>query len=422
MTGPGLLPGLPPEDEAKRFRLGAHRVRDPEETLERALRHAGRFGLTRVAVLTGLDVTGIPVAAAVRPNARSLSVFQGKGATLAAAKASAVMEAVEAWHAETLAAPLRWGSHDRLRESGLAPLDPARLPHSAAAPDLSAREAPMLWVEGRDLADGSPLWVPLDLVTADYALDGPPSSGFLQATTNGLASGNTRGEALVHALAELVERDAHALWLALPPAARAETAIDPASIADPLCADLLACFAAAGIALAIWDITSDLGIPAFRVLALPGREEPGMEAELGLGCHPDPGVALSRALTEAAQSRVTRISGARDDFAPESYAAPARAARRAAALRALSEAVPPRRRFEAVQGCAAPTIHGDLALLLSRIGAAGLGPAAWVDMTREEIGIPVVRAVVAGLEGTPGPAGGGYAPGARARARTRAHA
>lgn len=253
MTGPGLLPGLPPEDEAKRFRLGAHRVRDPEETLERALRHAGRFGLTRVAVLTGLDVTGIPVAAAVRPNARSLSVFQGKGATLAAAKASAVMEAVEAWHAETLAAPLRWGSHDRLRESGLAPLDPARLPHSAAAPDLSAREAPMLWVEGRDLADGSPLWVPLDLVTADYALDGPPSSGFLQATTNGLASGNTRGEALVHALAELVERDAHALWLALPPAARAETAIDPASIADPLCADLLACFAAAGIALAIWD-------------------------------------------------------------------------------------------------------------------------------------------------------------------------
>ena len=64
----------------------------------------------------------------------------------------------------------------------------------------------------------------------------------------------------------------------------------------------------------------------------------------------------------------------------------------------------------------------DLALLLSRIGAAGLGPAAWVDMTREEIGIPVVRAVVAGLEGTPGPAGGGYAPGARARARTRAHA
>lgn len=422
MTGPGLFPGLPPEDEAKRFRLGAHRVRDPGETLERALRHAARFGLTRVAVLTGLDVTGIPVAAAIRPNARSLSVFQGKGATLAAAKASAVMEAAEAWHAETLAVPLRWGSHARLREGGLALLDPARLPRSAAAPDLPAREVPMLWTEGRDLAGGTPLWVPLDLVTADYALDGTPSGGFLQATTNGLASGNTRAEALVHALAELAERDAHALWLALPPAARAETAIDPGSIGDPLCADLLARFGAAGIAVAIWDITSDLGIPAFRVLALPGREEPGVEAELGLGCHPDPGVALSRALAEAAQSRVTRISGARDDFAPESYAAPARAARHAAALRALAEAAAPRRRFGDVQGCATPTIRGDLALLLSRIGAAGLGPVAWVDLTREEIGIPVVRAVVAGLEGTPGPAGGGYAPGERARARARARA
>ncbi|UPG73907.1 YcaO-like family protein [Roseomonas gilardii subsp. gilardii] len=413
----GLPPGLPPEDGAKRFRLGAHRVCDPGDTLERALRHAERFGLTRVAVLTGLDVTGIPVAAAVRPNARSLSVFQGKGATLAAAKASAVMEAAEAWHAETHAAPLRWGSHDGLREGGLRLLDPARLPRSAgAAPDLLPCAVPMLWVEGRDLADGMPLWVPLDLVTADYALDGPPSGGFLQATTNGLASGNTRAEALVHALAELVERDAHALWLARPPEARAETAIDPASIADPLCADFLARFAAAGIALAIWDITSGLGIPAFRVLALPGREEPGVEAELGLGCHPDPGVALSRALAEAAQARVTRISGARDDFAPESYAAPARAARRAAARRAMAEAAMPRRRFGEVQGCAAPGIGADLALLLSRIGAAGLGPVAWVDLTREEIGIPVVRAVVAGLEGTPGPAGGGYAPGARARA------
>ena len=88
----------------------------------------------------------------------------------------------------------------------------------------------------------------------------------------------------------------------------------------------------------------------------------------------------------------------------------------------MAEAAAPRRRFEAVQGCATPTIHGDLALLLSRIGAAGLGPVAWVDLTREEIGIPVVRAVVAGLEGTPGPAGGGYAPGERARARTRARA
>ena len=107
MTGPDLFPGLPPEDGAKRFRLGTHRARDPGETLERALRHAGRFGLTRVAVLTGLDVTGIPVAAAIRPNARSLSVFQGKGATLAAAKASRAYLLAELKELDLQILPLR---------------------------------------------------------------------------------------------------------------------------------------------------------------------------------------------------------------------------------------------------------------------------------------------------------------------------
>ena len=65
------------------------------------------MGITRVAVLTGLDVIGIPVAAAVRPNSRSVAVHQGKGVTLDAAKASAVMEAVECFHAENIALPLR---------------------------------------------------------------------------------------------------------------------------------------------------------------------------------------------------------------------------------------------------------------------------------------------------------------------------
>ena len=79
---------------------GTHRIIDPDATLASVLPHAPRMGITRIAVLTGLDVLGIPVAAAVRPNSRSIAVHQGKGVTLSAAKASAVMEAVETWHAE----------------------------------------------------------------------------------------------------------------------------------------------------------------------------------------------------------------------------------------------------------------------------------------------------------------------------------
>ena len=86
----------------KRFRLGTHRVRPPEETWEALRGVLPRVGITRVADVTGLDRIGIPVWQAVRPASRSLSVSQGKGATPAAARASAVMESIELWHAEDL--------------------------------------------------------------------------------------------------------------------------------------------------------------------------------------------------------------------------------------------------------------------------------------------------------------------------------
>lgn len=79
----------------KRYSDGTHRLTDPATTLARVMPLAAQMGVTRVAVLTGLDVIGIPVVAAYRPNSRSIAVHQGKGTTLAAAKASAVMEAVE---------------------------------------------------------------------------------------------------------------------------------------------------------------------------------------------------------------------------------------------------------------------------------------------------------------------------------------
>ena len=48
------------------------------------------MGITRLADVTGLDNIGIPVFQAIRPNARSLSVSQGKGVSLEAAQASAL--------------------------------------------------------------------------------------------------------------------------------------------------------------------------------------------------------------------------------------------------------------------------------------------------------------------------------------------
>ena len=72
----------------------------PSETLARFRSFASRMGITRLGNITGLDRIGIPVAVAVRPNSRSVSVSQGKGLDLTQAMTSALMEASEGFHAE----------------------------------------------------------------------------------------------------------------------------------------------------------------------------------------------------------------------------------------------------------------------------------------------------------------------------------
>jgi len=394
-------------DGTKRYRAGTHRVVDPAATLARVLPMAPRMGITRIAVLTGLDVLGIPVVAATRPNSRAIAVHQGKGVTLEAAKASAVMEAVEMFHAETTTLPLRLAAQDELADAA----DPAALLRAAGRTLGNTR---ILWVEARELMAGGRLFVPHELVATDYTHPAPPGSGFFQATTNGLASGNHWLEAVLHALYEVVERDAIALWRAGGDRLRDASAVALDSIDGKVSDGLLACYRAALVAVRVWDVTSDIGLPCFVALAVAPDGVDGVEPEPGSGCHADRDIALSRALSEAAQARLTRISGARDDFAPETYGDVSRADRLDMARQWLR--APARRDFHDAPSCAGPTLRQDLDTVLTRLDAAGLRQVAYVDLSRAEFGIPVARVIVPGLEGPWTPEGGDYTAGARARA------
>ncbi len=368
---------------------GPHRGVPPETTLARVRPLFARLGITRLAVLTGLDIVGIPVAAAYRPNSRSIAVHQGKGRTLAAAKVSAVMEAVECFHAENFDGPLRFGSAEEILRHGEV-VAVERLPLAGNFPSPCGR---ILWTEARDLASGRMVWLPYELVSADFSVPAPAGFGAFQQTTNGLGAGNAMIEAILQGLYEVVERDAVANWHTATPAEQAARAVDPASVEGPASTWLLARLAAAGIAVRIWDITAEPGIPAFLALAWDRDGIAGVEPESGAGCHASADVALARALAEAAQARLTRISGARDDFSPASYAPSARAARQAAAER-LSREVPTGR-FRPVAGAATP--QADLDAALAALARAGCPTVACVDLARPEIGIPVARIVVPGL-------------------------
>jgi ribosomal protein S12 methylthiotransferase accessory factor len=382
---------------------------DPETTLSRIMPFAAQMGVTRVAVLTGLDNVGIPVAAAVRPNSRSIAVHQGKGASVAAAKASAIMEATEMFHAENVRLPLRLASFAELRQEVMV-THPSALPRTVAKLHENQR---LLWVEGRDVATGAGIWVPHELVTADFTTPTPTGSGgYFQATSNGLAAGNHPLEAMLHGIYEAIERDAIALWHCRL-GVQSQRAVDPASVDGTLSCNMLSLFEQAGIAAHIWDITSDIALPTFLCLAMPDDATGGLEPELGSGCHADRDVALARALSEAAQARVTRISGARDDFLPQGYGSKARAARLAGAHGWLRS--PALRDYHAAPSWSAPTLQQDLDVVLTCLAKVGLQQVIWVDLTRPEFAIPVGRAVVPGLEGPWTPAGEGYTPRERAR-------
>ncbi|HEY2579651.1 MAG TPA: YcaO-like family protein, partial [Streptosporangiaceae bacterium] len=381
----------------KKYRAGTHRLVSPAETLDRVRRFFPVLGITRVADITGLDSAGVPVTAVCRPNSRSVTVSLGKGLDLAAAKASGVMESIEGFMAERIVRPLLLGSFNDLRYSHpLADIDALpRTVESSYHPDL-----PILWIEGRELFTSKPMWVPYEIVHAAYTLPTPTGTGSFIATSNGLASGNHVLEAICHGICEMVERDAAALHSLRTPDQVALRRIGPQSVDDAGCAEILHRFGRAGLATGIWDMTTDIGIPAFRCL-IAEREHPvrlGRASE-GMGCHPDRGVALLRALTEAAQGRVATLSGVRDEPSQLGAAAEPAGPPPGGETGLAGEAAGD---FTAVPAFGGDSFDDDVRWELARLRSAGIGQVIAVDLTREEFGIPVVRVVVPGLEGPAG--------------------
>ncbi|HSS64610.1 MAG TPA: YcaO-like family protein, partial [Gammaproteobacteria bacterium] len=274
-------------------------------------------------------------------------------------------------------------------------------------------DLPLLWIEGRNLMNEAPAWLPHELVHTDYSLPQPGGSGCFPANTNGLASGNHILEAIAHGIYEVIERDALTLWR-LDAGTPRETPLDLASIDDPVCRRVLEQFEQASLRVRVWNATSDVGVACFFCMVMD-REGGDTEPEFGSGCHPARQVALLRALTEAAQARTTYIAGSRDDFSPEIYSATARA-RRTRACRILMSQQADTQSFQRVPTFESETLSRDIAWTLERLRAVGVEEVMVVDLTRERFGIPVARVVIPGLEGVYKGEHSDYTPGRRASA------
>ena len=163
----------------------------------------------------------------------------------------------------------------------------------------------MAWTDGWDIVSDGPVLVPSHAVFHPL----PPNyRGPFRTNTNGLASGNTFEEAVFHALAEVIERDA---W-SLVEACR-DTGPCVTNITDPALSAMQEKFAKAQVEVRVRDITSDIGIPTMAAVADDVLLKNPLLLTIGIGTHTSARIAVMRALTEVAQSRLTQIHGARED-------------------------------------------------------------------------------------------------------------
>ena len=367
----------------------------PAQTLAAIRPHLREFGITRVGLLTALDVLNIPVAFATRPNSHTLSVFQGKGIDNDAAMTSAAMEAVETRIAEIAPADLTQATVDSMRGERAAMIDLDNV--ARCAPD-EIGSSPIAWCTGLDILSGSSVFVPWWLVGLDHRGERP--AGFEQSS-DGLASGNTPSEAVLHGLCELVERDAWALTQLKSPERLRESRIDPASFGDAVIDVMTDRITRAGMKLLLLDMTTDIGVPAFLAVIMPGNLSDRVDARWshvcgGCGCHPDPVRAALRAITEAAQSRLTAIAGSRDDFSPRIYQRLDRSAAMQQVVE-LCEGDGRMRSFQARHRRPA-TIQESIGHIADRLTATGIEQIVVVPFPHRALPISVVRVIVPGLE------------------------
>jgi ribosomal protein S12 methylthiotransferase accessory factor len=195
---------------------------------------------------------------------------------------------------------------------------------------------------------------------------------------------------------ERIERDAYTLWQLRKLPQQQATCIDPACLGYSEVTRLWQHMTAADLELRLFDTTSDVEVPTFTALLGPAhaiRTNTARYVEVTYGCgtHPEPERAAIRALTEAAQSRLTYISGARDDVFREVFERPL-----PERVRGLFDAMPQK------TARAHPSEVLDRDGVLSRLRAVGAADVFAVSLSDPDLPFAVVKVLIPGLENPEG--------------------
>lgn len=302
-------------DPGIKYIEGTQRVLDPETTLANTTKLLPEIGVTRIANITDLDRVGIPVFSSIRPSAQTgaISIYSGKGSTETNARISAIMESFERCLAEQPEVSTNLNGIELETErtvdkyENLCESYPTLYPDTLLLPMPFDPSTSVEWIMGDDIMNDVEVFVPENAVFHPYAPLN--SSQLFRSNTNGLASGNTIEEAVLHGLLEVIERDALSISEYTRDPGR-EIILDES---DGTNYELKRKMEEAGITVKVWLLDSDVDIHTVVVATDDIVLKDPALLVMGAGSHLSPEIAVARALTEAAQSRVVQIHGARED-------------------------------------------------------------------------------------------------------------
>jgi ribosomal protein S12 methylthiotransferase accessory factor len=388
---------------------GGYRCQPPEATYERFKHHVSRITgiVDRVERLPAGDMSQVQMFSAPYAFAKASRQVNrragkppkltsaGKGMSAAQARTGALCEAAERYSGiyrgdeATITARARdlerpwiepnacmlfsqrqyeereqWNSRDLKFHWVPVPFDPER---------------PIEWTPAWSLTEEGTKYLPTAYCYYNYPVG--PDDAFCQADSNGSAAGANLEEAILQGFQELVERDAVALWW-YTRARRPRVCLDARE--HPFAASLERTYRSLKRSLAVVDLTTDLEVPAFAAVA--AADDNPCDLLLGFGAHFDPAIALARSLTELNQFVPGVLAGRpRQLFAEETID-----------TAFLNASTPPSRRLADFAHSETPDLLDDVRRCVEVARGRGLEMLV-VDLTREDVGVPVVKVIVPGL-------------------------
>jgi len=221
---------------------------------------------------------------------------------------------------------------------------------------------------------------------------------FCYPDSNGCAAGNSLEEAILQGFLELVERDSAALWwynmLRKP-------GVDLPSFNEPYFFDLIEYYQSLGRSLYVLDLTADLQIPVFAAVS-HRLDDNKQNIIFGFGAHVEAKIAIEKALVELNQLLPT-VNVPEDDRAQGKYRILDKNAvdwLNNATLENQPYLVPlenkPGKNVSDYPPLCKPNVYDSLMFCLDRAEGHGLETLV-LDLTRPDIGLPVVKVFVPGL-------------------------